>query len=138
VKRARSRVEDRWRAKSCGPDWSCSFPSSGSRSFFLVPFLIVLKIKLVGITAAARRLTRRARLPPDGKRKASAAGLSFENYSFIASDWLYLASYPSSLVAAPSTNDPAFALDRSRLPMAWVRAALRGQPSLFMLVVLPF
>ncbi len=60
-----------------------------------------------------------------------------ENYAFIASDWLYLASYLKSLeVAAGST----VLLLLIGFPLAYgmARAPRRWQPALFMLVVLPF
>src|SRR5207248_708973 len=65
------------------------------------------------------------------------AALSLENYSFIASDWLYLGSYLKSLeVAAVSTG----LLLLIGFPLAYgiARAPRRWQPALFMLVVLPF
>jgi putrescine transport system permease protein len=69
--------------------------------------------------------------------KAFVAGLSFENYAFIASDWLYLSSYLKSLeVAACSTA----LLLLIGFPLAYgiARAPRRWQPALFVLVVLPF
>ncbi len=65
------------------------------------------------------------------------AALSFENYAFIGSDWLYLASYLKSLeVAAGST----LLLLLIGFPLAYgiARAPRAWQPALFMLVVLPF
>jgi putrescine transport system permease protein len=107
-------------------------------AFFLVPFLIVLKISL-SQTAIAQ--------PPYVPVFDSAAGweglkqflaaLSFENYAFIGSDWLYLASYLKSLeVAAGAT----VLLLLVGFPLAYgiARAPRRWQPALFMLVVLPF
>src|SRR5262245_34074064 len=107
-------------------------------AFFLVPFLIVLKISL-SQTAIAQ--------PPyvpvfdaaagwDGFKQFLAA-LSFENYTFIFSDWLYLASYLKSLeVAAGSTA----LLLLIGFPVAYgmARAPRRWQPVVFVLVVLPF
>jgi putrescine transport system permease protein len=106
--------------------------------FFLVPFLIVLKISL-SQTAIAQ--------PPyapvlDVTRgwqglKAFLGALAFDNYSLIASDWLYLASYLKSLeIAAVST----LLLLLIGFPLAYgmARAPARWQPVLFMLVVLPF
>jgi putrescine transport system permease protein len=107
-------------------------------AFFLVPFLIVLKISL-SQTAIAQ--------PPyvpvfdlaagwEGLKQFLAA-LSFENYAFIASDWLYLASYLKSLeVAAGSTA--LLLLVGFPLAYGMARAPRRWQPALFMLVVLPF
>ncbi len=106
--------------------------------FFLVPFLIVLKISL-SHTAIAQPPYAPAFDPADGLEglKAFLRALSFENYAFIASDWLYLASYLKSLeVAAVSTA----LLLLIGFPLAYgiARAPRRWQPVLFMLVVLPF
>ena len=65
------------------------------------------------------------------------AALSFENYVFLGTDWLYLASYLKSLeVAAGST----LLLLLIGFPLAYgmARAPRRWQPALFVLVVLPF
>jgi putrescine transport system permease protein len=107
-------------------------------AFFLVPFLIVLKISL-SHTAVAQPPYAPVRDPAAGWNglRDFLAALSLENYAFIGSDWLYLASYLKSLeVAAGSTllllliGFPlAYGIARS--PRAW-------QPALFMLVVLPF
>src|SRR5712691_4976522 len=73
--------------------------------FFLVPFLIVLKISL-SQTAIAQPPYTPVLDPAAGWEglKTFFAGLSVENYGFIASDWLYLASYLKSLeIAALST-----------------------------------
>ena len=107
-------------------------------AFFFVPFLIALKISL-SHTAMAQ--------PPYLPVFDPAAGwnglveflsaLSFENYIFLGSDWLYLASYLKSLeVAAGST----VLLLLIGFPLAYgmARAPRRWQPTLFVLVVLPF
>jgi putrescine transport system permease protein len=106
--------------------------------FFLVPFLIVLKISL-SETAIAQ--------PPyvpvldfaAGFRgiRDFVAGLSFANYITIAGDDLYLFSYLKSLkVAAVSTA--ILLLCGVPLAYAMARAPRRAQPLLVMLVVLPF
>jgi putrescine transport system permease protein len=107
-------------------------------AFFLVPFLIVLKISL-SQTAIAQPPYVPAFEPAAGWEglKQFLAALSFENYAFIGSDWLYLASYLKSLeVAACST----VLLLLIGFPLAYgmARAPRRWQPALFMLVVLPF
>src|SRR6266571_6269776 len=106
--------------------------------FFLLPFLIVLKISL-SHTAVAQ--------PPYTPVFDVAAGwsgviralstLSLENYALLGSDSLYLASYIKSLeIAAGSTllllliGFP-IAYGMARAPHAW-------QPVVFVLVVLPF
>ena len=107
-------------------------------AFFLVPFLIVLKISL-SQTAIAQPPYVPVFDPAAGWEglKQLVAALSFENYAFIASDWLYLASYLKSLeVAAGAT----VLLLLVGFPLAYgiARAPRRWQPALFMLVVLPF
>src|SRR5436305_10776130 len=107
-------------------------------AFFLVPFLIVLKISL-SHTAIAQ--------PPYTPVFDPAAGwngviralstLSLENYALLGSDSLYLASYIKSLeIAAGST----LLLLLIGLPIAYgmARAPRRWQPVVFVLVVLPF
>ena len=106
--------------------------------FFLVPFLIVMKISL-SQTAIAQPPYTPVFDPAAGWEglKAFVAGLSFENYAFIAADWLYLSSYLKSLeVAAFSTA----LLLLIGFPLAYgiARAPRRWQPALFVLVVLPF
>jgi putrescine transport system permease protein len=106
--------------------------------FFLVPFLIVLKISL-SQTAIAQPPYSPVFDPAAGWEglKQLLAALSFENYAFIASDWLYLASYLKSLeVAAGSTA--LLLLVGFPLAYGMARAPRRWQPALFMLVVLPF
>ena len=106
--------------------------------FFLVPFLIVLKISL-SHTEIAQPPYLPVFDPAAGWEGLNAlfAALSFENYAFIASDWLYLASYLKSLeVAAGSTA--LLLLIGFPLAYGMARAPRRWQPALFMLVVLPF
>jgi putrescine transport system permease protein len=107
-------------------------------AFFLVPFLIVLKISL-SQTAIAQPPYVPVFDPAAGWEglKQFLAALSFENYAFIGSDWLYLASYLKSLeVAAASTA--LLLLVGFPLAYGMARAPRRWQPALFMLVVLPF
>jgi putrescine transport system permease protein len=106
--------------------------------FFLVPFLIVLKISL-SQTAVAQPPYLPVLDPAAGWAglKAFFAALSAENYAFIASDWLYLASYLKSLeIAAFSTA--LLLLIGFPLAYGMARAPKRWQPALLMLVVLPF
>src|SRR5499433_2185351 len=107
-------------------------------TFFLLPFLIVVKISL-SHTAIAQPPYTPVFDPAAGweSLKAFFAALSLNNYAFIASDWLYLASYLKSLeVAAVST----VLLLLIGFPLAYgmARAPRRWQPALFMLIVLPF
>jgi putrescine transport system permease protein len=107
-------------------------------AFFLVPFLIVLKISL-SQTALAQ--------PPYlplldvaagwNGLKDFIAGLSFDNYRLLASDDLYLGSYLRSLtIAALST----LMLLLAGFPIAYAltRMPPRLQPILVVLVILPF
>src|SRR5262245_14149264 len=107
-------------------------------AFFLVPFLIVVKISL-SHTAMAQ--------PPYTPVFDLAGGwtalleflrwLSFDNYLFLGSDLLYLASYLKSLeIAVVST----LLLLLIGFPLAYgmARAPRGWQPALFVLVILPF
>jgi putrescine transport system permease protein len=106
--------------------------------FFLVPFLIVLKISL-SHTAIAQPPYEPVLDPAAGWEgfRAFIAGLSLENYAFIGSDWLYLASYLKSLEVALLSTVLLLVIG---FPLAYgiARAPRRWQPALFMLVVLPF
>jgi len=106
--------------------------------FFLVPFLIVLKIS-VSETAIAQ--------PPyvpvldfaAGLRgiKEFIAGLSFANYMTIAADNLYAFSYLKSLKVA-TVSTAILLLCGVPLAYAMARAPRSAQPLLVTLVVLPF
>jgi putrescine transport system permease protein len=107
-------------------------------AFFLVPFAIVLKISL-SQTAIAQPPYTPVFDPAAGWQALVRffADLSFENYRFIAADWLYLASFLKSLeVAALATL--LLLLIGFPLGYAMARAPRRWQPLLFMLVVVPF
>lgn len=106
--------------------------------FFLVPFFIVFKISLSDVAIA---------IPPYVPILDLSQGLSgirdflsqldFENYFFIASDDLYISAYWSSIkIAAIST----FLTLLVAYPMAYgmARAPRSWQPTLMMLVILPF
>lgn len=106
--------------------------------FFLVPFLIVLKISL-SQTAIAQPPYTPVFDPTAGWRavKDFIAGLSFDNYAALLADTLYLSSYLKSLeVAAVST----LILLLTGYPVAYgmARAPRRWQSLLVILVVLPF
>ncbi|HEY1362218.1 MAG TPA: ABC transporter permease [Xanthobacteraceae bacterium] len=106
--------------------------------FFLLPFLIAVKISLSRTAIAVPPYL--PVLDPAGGWQAVrrfAAALSLDSYAFIASDWLYLASYVKSVeLAAVSTvlllmlGFP-IAYGMARAPRAW-------QPALFTFAVLPF
>jgi putrescine transport system permease protein len=106
--------------------------------FFLVPFLIVLRISLSDDVLAQ---------PPYaplfdwsmGWRELSdfVAALDFENYAFVLSDTLYLHSYLQSLwIAGLSTV--ILILIGFPLAYAMTRAPLSWRPVLLVLVILPF
>src|SRR5438552_7205204 len=107
-------------------------------AFFLVPFLIVLKISL-----SQTALAQPPYLPVfdvaaglDGVKEFFAA-LSFENYSLIGSDPIYALSYLKSLeIALVSTA--ILLLIGFPLAHGMARAPRRAQALLFMLIVLPF
>jgi putrescine transport system permease protein len=106
--------------------------------FFLVPFLIALKISLSQTAIAQPPYTPVLDLAAGWSGlEEFVRGLSIENYIFLASDWLYLASYLKSLeIAAGST----LLLLLIGFPLAYgmARAPRRWQPALFVLVILPF
>jgi putrescine transport system permease protein len=106
--------------------------------FFLAPFLIVLKISLSHTVIAQPPYAPLFDPAGDWQGiKAFFAALSLENYAFIASDRLYLASYLKSLEVAAGTT---VLLLLTGFPLAYgmARAPRRWQPALFMMVVLPF
>ena len=77
--------------------------------FFLVPFLIVLKISLSQTAIAQPPYVPVLDLAAGWAGiRDFIAGLSFDNYRMLGSDWLYLTSYLRSLaIAALSTVHPA-------------------------------
>ncbi len=106
--------------------------------FFLVPFFIVFKISLSDVATA---------MPPYVPNFDLASGwegfknffgqLDTENYAFIFSDELYYSAYWSSLkIAAIAT----FMTLLVAYPIAYgmARAPKEWQPTLMMLVILPF
>jgi putrescine transport system permease protein len=106
--------------------------------FFLAPFLIVLKISLSQTDIAQ---------PPYvpvldwaagwAGWKDFVAGLSFDTYALLGSDWLYLVSYLKSLEVAAVSTAILLAIG---YPIAYgiARFPRRLQPILVMLVILPF
>ena len=103
--------------------------------FFLVPFFIVLKISLSDTAIA---------MPPytpvfEGFRAIGDffSQLDFENYSFLASDSLYVSAYLNSLrIAVISTF--LLLLIGYPIALAMARAPAGLRPLLVMLVILPF
>jgi len=107
-------------------------------AFFLVPFLIVLKISLSQTAIAQPPYTPTFDVTAGwhGVRNFFA-GLSLDNYGFLGTDPLYILSYVKSLqIAAFST----LLLLIIGYPIAYAitRMPRRGQAVLVVLVVLPF
>jgi putrescine transport system permease protein len=106
--------------------------------FFLVPFLIVLKISLSQTAIAQPPYTPVLDLAVGWQGvKDFLAGLSLENYALLLTDTFYLSSYLKSLlVAAVST----LILLLIGFPVAYgmARAPRAIQPILVTLVILPF
>ena len=107
-------------------------------AFFLLPFLIVLKISLSQTATAQPPYTPVFDLEAGwAGLKEFFAELSFVNYLSLAADWLYLASYLKSLeIAAVSTL--ILAVLGYALAYGMARAPRRVQPVLVTLIVLPF
>ena len=106
--------------------------------FFLVPFLIVLKISLSHTAIAQPPYTPVLDMAAGWQGlEAFLASLTDENYSLLASDWLYLGSYLKSLELAAISTALLLLIG---FPLAYgiARAPRRWQPVLFMLVMLPF
>jgi len=103
--------------------------------FFLVPFFIVLKISLSDTAIA---------MPPYtpvfqgfGAIGNFFSQLDFENYTFLASDSLYVSAYLNSLrIAVISTF--LLLLIGYPIALAMARAPVGLRPMLVMLVILPF
>ena len=106
--------------------------------FFLVPFFIVFKISLSDIATAIPPYTLTLDLSGGWEAiKTFFSELDFENYSFIVNDPLYVDAYWSSVrIAAIATLITLLvaypiAYGMARAPKDW-------QPTLMMLVILPF
>ena len=107
-------------------------------AFFLLPFLIVVRISLSQAALAQ---------PPyeplldwaagwEGV-KAFLAALSFDNFTALAEDTLYLDSYLKSLQIA-GLSTALLLLVGYPIAYAMARAPRRWQPVLLMLIILPF
>ena len=106
--------------------------------FFLVPCLIVLKISLSQTMIAQPPYVPVLDLAAGWPGiRDFIAGLSFDNYKILGSDWLYLTSYLRSLAIATLST---FILLLIGYPIAYgiARAPRRLQPVLVMAVFLPF
>jgi putrescine transport system permease protein len=106
--------------------------------FFLVPFLIVLKISLSHTVIAQPPYTPVLDLAGGWQAlRDFAAALTFDNYLLLASDTIYLTSYFRSLAIAVAAT---LLLLLIGYPIAYgiARAPRRAQPVLVMAVFLPF
>jgi len=106
--------------------------------FFLVPFLIVLKISVAQTAIAMPPYVPVLDLAAGWQGvKTFVAGLTLDGYRLIASDPLYLTSYLKSLKVAAVTTAILLLVG---YPLAYgiARSPRRWQPLLVMAVVLPF
>jgi len=102
--------------------------------FFLLPFLIVLKISLSELQAAIPPYQAIFSWAEDGILQLR---LNFGNYSYLFSDQLYVLAYLNSLKVAAISTALTLLIG---YPMAYTiaRAPARARNPLLMLVVLPF
>jgi putrescine transport system permease protein len=107
-------------------------------AFFLVPFLIVLKISLSQTAIAQPPYTPVFDISAGWQGLRSfLAGLSLDNYAFLGSDPLYVLSYVKSLeIAALSTA--LLLVIGYPIAYAITRTPRRVQAILVLLVILPF
>ena len=128
----------RGHALSCGARLIMLVPYLWLALFFLLPFLIVLKISLSQPAIAQPPYAPVLDLTRGWQGlETFIRALVLDNYSLLVSDWLYLSSYLKSLqIALVST----FLLLLIGIPVAYgmARAPPRWQAVLFMLIVLPF
>ncbi|MGL4279241.1 MAG: ABC transporter permease subunit [Albidovulum sp.] len=106
--------------------------------FFLIPFVIVLKISLSDYAISIPPYTPLLDLSAGWEGiKTFFSELDFENFSFLASDPLYYTAYFSSLKIA--TISTVFTL-LVAYPIAYgmAQAPDEWRPTLMMLVILPF
>jgi len=107
-------------------------------AFFLIPFLIVLKISLSQTAIAQPPYTPVLDLAAGrAGLKEFFAELSFANYMSLAADTLYLSSYLKSLQVAAASTAILLVVGYA-LAYGMARAPRRLQPLLVTLVVLPF
>jgi putrescine transport system permease protein len=126
------------RTKPSGLRWVLALPYLWLLAFFLVPFLIVLKISFSQTVIAQPPYVPVLDLAAGWQGlKDFFARLTLDGYALLVSDPLYLVSYLKSLrVAAVSTA----ILLLIGYPIAYgiARSPRRWQPLLVLLVVLPF
>jgi putrescine transport system permease protein len=127
------------RKRASGAGWPVVLiPYAWLVLFFLIPFLIVLKISL-SATAIAQPPYTPVFDPAAGLAglKDFLAGLSLDNYAQLIADQLYVASYLRSLEIAAVSTVILLVLG---YPVAYglARAPRRWQGLLLVLVILPF
>lgn len=116
------------------PFWALAVPYGWLFFFFLVPFLIVLKISFSDL---------RLGLPPYGplmewvEEGVLMIRLNFTNYSFIGTDALYLFTYLDSLVIA-SIGTLGCLLIGYPIAYGIAKASPSARTILLMLIILPF
>jgi putrescine transport system permease protein len=113
-------------------------PYAWSLLFFLIPFLIVFKISFSTSAIAQPPYTPVFNLIDGiGGLIESAKQFSFDNYVYLTEDSLYVRAYLSSLIIAVIST---FLVLLVGFPMAYgmARAPRSWQPTLVMLVILPF
>ena len=107
-------------------------------AFFLLPFLIVLKISLSQSAIAQPPYTPVVDLSAGWSGlRAFFAGLSLDNYIFLGSDPLYVVSYMKSLQIAAFSTLMLLVIGYP-IAYAMTRTARRLQAVLVVLVILPF
>ena len=130
------------RGREQGGDWWRRFvvlaPYIWLSVFFLLPFLIVLKISLSQTVIAQPPYTPVLDFSAGlAGLRDFLAGLSFDSYRTLAGDWIYITSYLKSVQIAFFATAILLAFG---YPIAYgmARAPARWRPILLMLVILPF
>jgi putrescine transport system permease protein len=114
------------------------FPYAWLVAFFLVPFLIVLKISLSQTAIAQPPYTPVFDLAAGWRGIAGFfAGLSLDNYAFLGSDPLYVLSYVTSVEIAAFSTLMLLVIGYP-IAYAMTRTPRRAQAVLVLLVILPF
>ncbi|MEI2386308.1 ABC transporter permease subunit [Breoghania sp. JC706] len=124
------RLASRW--------WVIGVPYAWLLFFFLVPFLIVIKISLSGVAIAIPPYVPTIDLAEGwASIRDAISQFSFDNYVWLTEDDLYWKSYLSSVIIAGISTVITLAIG---YPLAYgmTRAKPEWRPTLVMLVILPF
>ena len=124
------RLASRW--------WVIGVPYAWLLFFFLVPFLIVIKISLSGVAIAIPPYVPTIDLAEGwASIRDAISQFSFDNYVWLTEDDLYWKSYLSSVIIAGISTAITLAIG---YPLAYgmARAKPEWRPTLVMLVILPF